>query len=147
MENKITLSDLINKTPEEIGASITVENKLTIKGVKALLKNYFKDGNAGSIRPKAVLSNRVIITKVLPSTGRVFLQYEGKEFSVTKDYLTGEVTEFPFEVGDEVLDVKTNELGTVSTIIKSSRKVHVDFSDRYSILPVSRLQKMEKEYD
>ena len=154
MENKITLDDLMNKTADELVPSMSIDTKPTLKEVKKSLKDYFKAGNKHSIKANCHLpttpdgnglSYGVKITKVLPSTGRVFLEYEGKEFSVTLDYLTGEDTKLPFEVGDEVLDLKTNEIGTVSNIVKSSRKVHVDFPDLYAILPASRLQKMEKE--
>ena len=147
MENKITLNDLLNKTPEEIVPSITVDNKPSVKEIKTFLKWFFKD-NKDSIKSGYQLGiddNILKVTKVLPSTGRVFLVYNNIEFSVTKDFLTGEVTELPFEIGDEVLDLKTNEIGTVTNLIKSSRKAYVDFTGRITALPISRLRKMEKE--
>jgi hypothetical protein len=154
MDNKITLNDFITKSPEELLPSLTMEktSKEKFKTLKPKLKDYFAPLNlrhtitCGTFI--AVDNIKLEITRVLPSTGRVFLRLEGtrEEFSVTRSFLTGEEDVPLFQVGDEVVNLQDNAICTVQKLIRSSRKVTVAYPDGTLVtLPESKLQKLELE--
>lgn len=147
-DSNVTLNDFLTKTADELIPEITVDNKKgKLKEFKAKLQgSWLSEFEAKVGCSIEIDSDKAKITKVLPSTGRVFLEYEGQEFSVTRDYLTGETTKMPFELGDEVLFLTTNEIGTVEHLVPSSRKVRVKFeSNEEKLVPAGKLQKLEKE--
>jgi hypothetical protein len=152
MDNKITLDDFITKSPEELLPSLTMEktSKEKFLQLKPRLKDYFKC-DYGTLRVGTWITpfdDKLKITRVLPSTGRVFLQLEGtkEEFSVTRSFLTGEEDIALFRVGDEVVNLQDNAICTVHKLIKSSRKVTVAYPDGTLVtLPESKLQKLELE--
>jgi hypothetical protein len=156
MDNKITLDDFITKSPEELLPSLTMEktSKEKFLALKPRLKDYFKEERL-TFSPSLSIGNWICIdntklklTRVLPSTGRVFLQLEGtkEEFSVTRSFLTGEEDVPLFQVGDEVVNLQDNAICTVHKLIKSSRKVTVAYGDGTLVtLPESKLQKLELE--
>lgn len=148
MSNNITLNDLMTKSAEELIPDITVDNKKDKwKEFKKKLRSscYTELGiKVGDVLQ--IDSDKAKVVKVLPSTGRIFLEYDGKEFSVTRSYLTGEDTKIPFEVGDEVLFLKTNDIGTVEHLVPSSNKVRVKFeNNEEKLVSANKLQKLEKE--
>jgi hypothetical protein len=145
--NDLTLEDLVTKTADELIPVMTVDNnKEKIKSIKQLLKNYYKGGDLTELKAgnKILIDNQeILITKVLPSTNRVFLKFNEKEFSVSKEYLTNESPVFAFNVGDEVV-LDNNEVGVVQKIVKSSLRVLVKLDSNAEIyFPSHKLQKLE----
>ena len=147
-DEALTIEDLLNKDADEIISNITIDNtKDKLKSIKGFLKGYFTTDHVLIKAKWSVLvdGEYLEITRVLPSTGRVFLKWKDREFSVTRDYLTGEEWSCPFIEGDEVV-TKDNIIGVVQKIIKSSNKAVVKLeNNEEKALPIGSLQKLVNE--
>lgn len=118
-EAPLTLSDILNKTPEDIIKQITVRqevaqvpdtelSKKEIEDIKSNLKAFFmaepdklRKGQTLRVNSKYFLD----IVDVTKSTNRVFFKPRfppnSKTFSLAISYLVG--TDFPYKVGDEIV--------------------------------------------